>query len=354
MLYIILFQHSRQHLRLVSCSRPMLSTTHIKIQIDQLDPIIHFCSGGSIVTKHKWPSSCLMSMIIISAICQGFSKHLLWTQRWTWAANTVCRWQTIIIDILFIHYLLLYPSLFVPILIILILAIPSATATPGSFSSPQPPPLSRSLDYVEPESGKSVTMETGAEAVEGSLWEREIERERGEPKGERKREKDWELASVEESMSGHLTQVWLKEKAVDKFILSSVVEMHSWVVLSKVPYWTISPSLYSFCIRQSTLLALSFQWDSGEAMSDAPDMISACTKHEQQPFDIEFEPRTIPKLYELSEIFKNASLSTVHHFLCDWYHFKGNEWIYIICTQLSNTGPSSECTEELRRLFNLN
>lgn len=58
----------------------MLSTTHIKIQIDQHYPIIHFCSGGSIVTKHKWPSSCLMSMIIISAICQGFLKHLIWTQ----------------------------------------------------------------------------------------------------------------------------------------------------------------------------------------------------------------------------------------------------------------------------------
>lgn len=43
-------------------------------------PIIHFCSGGSIVTENKWPSRCLMSMIIILAICQGFAKHLIRTQ----------------------------------------------------------------------------------------------------------------------------------------------------------------------------------------------------------------------------------------------------------------------------------
>lgn len=81
-LMLYFFQHSRQFhaVCLASCSRLTLSAARIRIQIDQLDPIIHFCSGGSIVTKHKWPSSCLMSMIIISAICQGFSKHLLWTQ----------------------------------------------------------------------------------------------------------------------------------------------------------------------------------------------------------------------------------------------------------------------------------
>lgn len=65
-------QGGLQHLRLESCSKPRRSTTRIQIQIDQLDPIIHFCCGGN-----KWPSSCLMSMMIISAICQGVSKHLL-------------------------------------------------------------------------------------------------------------------------------------------------------------------------------------------------------------------------------------------------------------------------------------
>lgn len=70
-------QGGLQHLRLASCSKPRRSTTRIQIQIDQLYPIIHFCCGGNVVTKHKWPSSCLMSMIIISAICQGVSKHLL-------------------------------------------------------------------------------------------------------------------------------------------------------------------------------------------------------------------------------------------------------------------------------------
>lgn len=43
-------------------------------------------------------------------------------------------------------------------------------------------------------------METGAEAVEGSPWVRG-------GGGDRKIEKDCELASAEESMSGHLTQV---------------------------------------------------------------------------------------------------------------------------------------------------
>lgn len=51
-------------------------------------------------------------------------------------------------------------------------------------------------------------METGAEAVEGSLWERGEKRET-----EREwRKKDWELADAEESTSGHLTQIVLEKK----------------------------------------------------------------------------------------------------------------------------------------------
>lgn len=190
----------------------MLSTTLIKIQIDQLDPIIHFCSGGSIVTKHKWPSSCLMSMIIISAICQGFVKHLLWTQHQA-EMDSSRRHCLPLTNHLYWHslYSLFAPlSLAVcPFLIILILAIPSTPPhTPSSRSRPQPPPLSCSLDYVEPESGKVSLWKQGQRQ-----WRALYGREGGWGVGgsRRQREKDTELASAEESTSGHLTQVWLKK-----------------------------------------------------------------------------------------------------------------------------------------------
>lgn len=196
------------HLRLASC-RPALSTTHIKIQIDQLYPVIHFCSGGSIVTKHKWPSSCLKSMIIISAICQGFPKHLFWTQHQA-EMDSSRRHCLPLTNHLYWHSLY---SLFAPLplavclfLIILILAIPPIPPPlPVPLSRPQPPPLSRSLDYVEPESGKVSLWKQGQRK-----W-RALSGREGKRDGDRKREKDWEQASAEESTSGHLTQVCLKK-----------------------------------------------------------------------------------------------------------------------------------------------
>ncbi len=131
---MILFQHSSPP---GITQRTHASTTSIKIQIDQQDPIIHFCSGGSIVTKHKWPSSCLMSMIIIAAICRGFSKHLLWTQHQAEmdSSRRHCLPQTNH------HYWHSLYSVFAPLslavcpfLIVLILAVPSTTLTPSSFS----------------------------------------------------------------------------------------------------------------------------------------------------------------------------------------------------------------------------
>lgn len=67
-------------------------------------------------------------------------------------------------------------------LIILVLAIPTATPTPSSLCSPQPPPLSRSLDYVEPESGKVSLWKQGQRQ-----WRALYGRERG---GNRRRQKE--------------------------------------------------------------------------------------------------------------------------------------------------------------------
>ena len=95
--------------------------------------------------------------------------------------SSVCHWQTIFIDVFFIHYLLLYLSLFALFFIISILAIPSTTHLPPSTTThthsqfllpPTPTPIPFTW-LCRARVGESVTMETGAEAVEGSLWERE-------------------------------------------------------------------------------------------------------------------------------------------------------------------------------------
>lgn len=175
----------------------MLSTTHIKIQIDQLYPIIHFCSGGSIVTKHKWPSSCLMSMTIISAICQGFQKHLIWTQHQA-AMDSSQRHCLLPTNRLYWHSLY---SLFAA----LSLAVcplkkksknlshlchsfnppPSTHPTPSFLFRPQPPTHIQFTWLCRARVGESVTMETGAEAVESSLWER------GGKRDEEEKTKNW-------------------------------------------------------------------------------------------------------------------------------------------------------------------
>lgn len=144
----------------------------------------------------------LMSMIIISAICQGFPKHLIWTQhqagRWK---NTVCCWQTVFIDTLFIHYLLLYLSVLAhfhrPIL-----AIPSTPPTCTllvSSLAPNPHPYPVHLIMSSQSRGKCHYGNRGRGSGGLSMGERGIERKR--------EKKDWELADAEESTSGHLAQI---------------------------------------------------------------------------------------------------------------------------------------------------
>lgn len=132
-------------------------------------PIIHFCSSGSIVTKNKWPSSCLMSMIIILAICRGFAKHLIKTQHQA-EMDSSRRHCLPLTNSLYWHSL---NSLFAPLSLSVCLFLifffslfhlghffnlSHPHRTHSSLSKPQPPPAppppSRSLDYVEPESGK--------------------------------------------------------------------------------------------------------------------------------------------------------------------------------------------------------
>ena len=116
-------------------------------------------------------------------------------------------------------------------------------------------------------------METGAEAVEGSLWEREGG---GNRRRQKRQEKDWELASVEESTSGHLTQVWLKKKKKKQqegnelYSPVSGGSTELWFE-SRTPYLTISA--FSFFSPLPLHLSVhSFQWDGGKAMSNAPDV----------------------------------------------------------------------------------
>lgn len=133
-------------------------------------PIIHFCSGGSIVTENKWPSRCLMSMIIILAICQGFAKHLIKTQHQA-EMDSRQRHCLSLTNSLYWHSL---NSLFAPLSLSLFacfggdvfffslfhlghffnLSHPHPAHSSLSHPQPPPPPPSRSLDYVEPESGK--------------------------------------------------------------------------------------------------------------------------------------------------------------------------------------------------------
>lgn len=163
MLCIIFFQHSGRFLLslLASCGTHMLSCAHIKIQIDQQFPIIHFSSGGNTVTKHKWPSSCLMSMIIILAICQSFPQLLMWDQRPSDAADTLTSARILLI--LHLHSLF-FQQFF------LILVIPSKPLNP-----PPPTPFM-------PEPGKVSLWKQGAEAAEGCLWRRWGDRRWGEKK----------------------------------------------------------------------------------------------------------------------------------------------------------------------------
>lgn len=257
-------------------------TARIRIQIDQLDPIIHFCSGGSIVTKHKWPSSCLMSMIIISAICQGFSKHLLWTQHQ--AEMDPSRRHCL--PLTNHHYWLSPYSLFAPLscavcpffffsffLIILVLAIPTATPTPSSLCSPQPPPLSRSLDYVEPESGKVSLWKQGQRQ-----WRALYGRERGgnrRRQKERKKTENWPVLRNPRVVISRRSDSKKKKKKqqVGNELYSPVSggSTELWFE-SRTPYLTISAfSFFSPLPLHSSVH--SFQWDSGKAMSNAPDVM---------------------------------------------------------------------------------
>lgn len=85
--------------------------------------------------------------------------------------------------------------------IVLILAIPSTTPAPGSLTNPHPYPIH--LIMVSLSRGKCHYGNRGRGSGGLSMGKR--------GGGDRKIEKDCELASAEESMSGHLTQVWLKK-----------------------------------------------------------------------------------------------------------------------------------------------
>lgn len=174
----------------------MLSGARIKIQIDQLSLIIHLCSGGSVVAKHKWPSRCLMSSIIILAICQGFEQHLIRAHRPVMDCNQS-------------HCLLLTNRLYWLCVFYLFFNVirsqlgysfnPHLTRTFSlSLAHPQPPPPSRSLDYVEPESGKVSLWKQGqiqrwvvCESENGGAWKKT-------------KKKGWEVDGAEESMPGQL------------------------------------------------------------------------------------------------------------------------------------------------------
>ncbi len=254
---MILFQHSSPPGITQSTHA---STTSIKIQIDQQDPIIHFCSGGSIVTKHKWPSSCLMSMIIIAAICRGFSKHLLWTQHQAEmdSSRRHCLPQTNH------HYWHSLYSVFAPLslavcpfLIVLILAVPSTTLTPSSFLSPQPPPLSRSLDYSEPESGKVSLWKQGQRqwrALNGREGERDGDRE--------KKTENWPVLRNPPAVISYKRQVTNES-------YSQVGGGNAQPSTSLI-YKCLSLFLLHFSDHSH---AVSFHWDGGKATSNVPDVM---------------------------------------------------------------------------------
>lgn len=183
----------------------MLSTC-IKIHIDQLFPIIHLCSGGSIVTKHKWLSSCLMSMIIIWAICQGLAEHLMWTQHQ--AARALCLPLTNLPNWHSLHSLFAPLSLYVcPFLSFLISAIaPKHTYTVLFPLAPNPHPYPVHSIMSSRSWGKCHYGNRGTGSGGLSIGER------GERDGVRKKwENEWPVAAVE-STTGRLTQITLKAR----------------------------------------------------------------------------------------------------------------------------------------------
>lgn len=151
-------------------------------------PIIHFCSGGSIVTENKWPSRCLMSMIIILAICQGFAKHLIKTQHQA-EMDSRQRHCLSLTNSLYWHSL---NSLFAPLSLSLFACFggdvfffqsfsswpflqPLTPAPCSQFPLSPPAPTSTPIPFTwlcRARVGESVTMETGAEAAKGCRCER--------------------------------------------------------------------------------------------------------------------------------------------------------------------------------------
>lgn len=166
-----------QHLCVATCGTPMLSTLTLIFRPINSNPIIHFCSDGSTDTKNKWSSRCLMSIIIISAICHRFLKHRHHlpgptsdrpgVEPKTMFAADKPRLLTFSLFIIcsFIFCCLPFFSQSFSSLPFLQYT-PShhhhhqththtlQSPMPGSLSCPQPPPESCSLDCVEPESGK--------------------------------------------------------------------------------------------------------------------------------------------------------------------------------------------------------
>lgn len=115
-------------------------------------------------------------------------------------------------------------------------------------------------------------METGAEAVEGSLWER-----RGGIDGDRKRGKRLRTGQCwgihEWSSHAGLTQKKKKKQQVGNELYSQVSggSTELWFE-SRTPHLTISAfSIFSPLPPHSSVR--SFQWDSGKAMSNAPDVM---------------------------------------------------------------------------------
>lgn len=218
-----------------------------------------------------------MSMIIISAICQGFPKHLIWTQHkagWIRAQHTVCHWQIIFIDILFIHYLLLYLSLFALFyhshLGYSFNPPPSLTAQFPLSQPPTPTPIPFTW-LCRARVWESVTMETGAEAVEGSL------RETGENRcreGRRLRT-EWCWGIHEWSSDVNLTQ----QRKGNKRILFT----GEWWKHTAGGYRFIQST--SLCHNCLSVVTRSFHWGDGESYSYRVmyqmwwDTIAGCVEH---------------------------------------------------------------------------
>lgn len=151
--------------------------------------------------------------------------------------------------------------------IFLIFAIPSTPPTPHSWLPLSPPTPTRiPLTWLcRAGVGESVTMETGAETVEGSLWQK------GGRDEEKESDKDCELGSAVESTSGHPTQSCLEIREETHFIQQSVAESTAGWGLFQAQHFPKARSaslLFSISIFKSILFTASFHWDCGKALSD--------------------------------------------------------------------------------------